>query len=90
MGENGEFLLSPRLDDLQCVFAESRAFCESRPEEYINVCAVFDNEEVGSGTKQGADSTFLEDTLYRIAEGLGAGKGRLFKNDCGELSDFRR
>lgn len=75
LGENGEFLLSPRLDDLQCVFAESRAFCESRPEEYINVCAVFDNEEVGSGTKQGADSTFLEDTLYRVAEGLGLGKG---------------
>ncbi len=75
LGENGEFLLSPRLDDLQCVFAESRAFCESRPEEYINVCAVFDNEEVGSGTKQGADSTFLEDTLYRIAEGLGLEKG---------------
>lgn len=74
LGENGEFLLSPRLDDLQCVFAESRAFCESRPEEYINVCAVFDNEEVGSGTKQGADSTFLEDTLYRIAEGLGLEK----------------
>ncbi len=75
LGENGEFLLSPRLDDLQCVFAESRAFCESRPEEYINVCAVFDNEEVGSGTKQGADSTFLEDTLYRVAEGLGLEKG---------------
>lgn len=75
LGENGEFLLSPRLDDLQCVFAENRAFCESRPEEYINVCAVFDNEEVGSGTKQGADSTFLEDTLYRIAEGLGLEKG---------------
>ena len=75
LGENGEFLLSPRLDDLQCVFAESRAFCESRPEEYINVCAVFDNEEVGRGTKQGADSTFLEDTLYRIAEGLGLEKG---------------
>lgn len=75
LGENGEFLLSPRLDDLQCVFAESRAFCESRPEEYINACAVFDNEEVGSGTKQGADSTFLEDTLYRIAEGLGLDKG---------------
>lgn len=75
LGENGEFLLSPRLDDLQCVFAESRAFCESRPEEYVNICAVFDNEEVGSGTKQGADSTFLEDTLYRIAEGLGLEKG---------------
>lgn len=70
LGENGEFVLSPRLDDLQCVFSAVRAFCESTPKQFINVCAVFDNEEVGSGTKQGADSTFLEDTLWRIAEGL--------------------
>jgi len=70
LGENGEFVLSPRLDDLQCVFASSKAFMESEAVEYINVCAVFDNEEVGSGTKQGADSTFLEDTLWRIGEAL--------------------
>lgn len=57
------------------VYLRRAGLCESRPEEYINVCAVFDNEEVGSGTKQGADSTFLEDTLYRIAEGLGLEKG---------------
>lgn len=66
IGENGEFVLSPRLDDLACVYASVKAFTESRPSEYINVCAVFDNEEVGSGTRQGADSTFLEDTLVRI------------------------
>lgn len=71
-GENGEFVLSPRLDDLQCVFAAVKAFSRSVPERYINVCAVFDNEEVGSGTKQGADSTFLEDTLWRLSESLGA------------------
>lgn len=69
-GENGEFVLSPRLDDLQCVFAAVSAFVESIPKKYINVCAVFDNEEVGSGTRQGADSTFLEDTLQRIGEAL--------------------
>lgn len=79
LGENGEFVLSPRLDDLQCVFAAVKAFAESEPERYINVCAVFDNEEVGSGTKQGADSTFLEDTLWRIAEGLGAGRSEYLK-----------
>lgn len=70
LGENGEFVLAPRLDDLQCVYASVKAFLESQSEEYINVCAVFDNEEVGSGTRQGADSTFLEDTLLRIGEAL--------------------
>lgn len=70
LGENGEFVLCPRLDDLQCVFAALKAFAGSVPSQYINVCAVFDNEEVGSATKQGADSTFLEDTLFRIGECL--------------------
>ena len=69
-------MLSPRLDDLQCVFAAVKAFSKSIPEHYINVCAVFDNEEVGSGTKQGADSTFLEDTLFRISECLRADRSR--------------
>ena len=67
-GDSGEFLLSPRLDDLQCVYASAKGFAESTPGDYISVCAVLDNEEVGSGTKQGADSTFLEDTLWRIGE----------------------
>ena len=71
IGENGAFVLSPRLDDLQCVFASMTAFAQATPTEYINVCAVFDNEEVGSGTKQGADSTFLEDVLVRVGETLG-------------------
>lgn len=71
-GAEGEFVLSPKLDDLQCVFASMEAFLEVSPAEYISVCAVFDNEEVGSSTRQGADSTFLEDTLLRVSEGLGA------------------
>ena len=70
-GAEGEFVFSPRLDDLQCAYASAKAFAEAVPAEYINVCAVFDNEEVGSSTKQGADSTFLEDTLRRVAESLG-------------------
>ena len=72
LGAEGEFVLSPRLDDLQSAFALTKAFTESTPAEYINICAVFDNEEVGSGTRQGADSTFLADVLDRITEGLGA------------------
>lgn len=74
IGEKGEFVLSPRLDDLQCVYAAVKAFSEAVPKEYINICAVFDNEEVGSATAQGADSTFLEDVLWRIAEGLKVSK----------------
>lgn len=74
IGEKGEFVLSPRLDDLQCVYAAVKAFSEAVPKEYINICAVFDNEEVGSATAQGADSTFLEDVLWRIAEELKVSK----------------
>ena len=76
-GENGEFVLSPRLDDLQCVYASTKAFIESKPQNYINMCVIFDNEEVGSGTRQGADSTFLEDVMLRINENLGHTPGKL-------------
>lgn len=72
-------MLSPRLDDLQCVYASAKGFAESAPVDYINVCAIFDNEEVGSGTKQGADSTFLEDTLWRIGEGMGLDRGGVLR-----------
>lgn len=71
LGREDAFVLSPRLDDLQCVYASMEAFLTSIPREYISLCAVFDNEEVGSGTKQGADSTFLEDVIARVCEGLG-------------------
>ncbi len=76
LGANGPFVLSPRLDDQQCVFASMKAFLESVPQSYVNVCAVFDNEEVGSGSRQGADSDFLETTLRRLceAQGLPAGE----------------
>ncbi len=73
IGRDGELLLSPRLDDLQCVYAGLEGFVSSMPEQYVNVLAVFDNEEVGSGTRQGADSTFLEDVLLRVQDSLGYG-----------------
>lgn len=70
LGSKGEFVLSPRLDDLQCVYASLQAFAEVKPKNYTNVLAVFDNEEVGSSTAQGADSTLLQDVLLRIGETL--------------------
>ncbi|MDE7223594.1 MAG: M18 family aminopeptidase, partial [Acetatifactor sp.] len=73
LGRNGELILSPKLDDLQCVYAGLEGLISSKPDKYANVLAVFDNEEVGSGTRQGADSTFLEDVLVRIQDSLGYG-----------------
>lgn len=85
LGESGEFVLAPRLDDLQCAFSVTKAFAESVPEQYVNVCAVFDNEEVGSGTKQGADSTFLEDVLWRICEALGLSRSEYLRMLAGSF-----
>lgn len=70
-GANEEFLSAGRLDDLQCAFASLKAFLTAEEGESIPVHCVFDNEEVGSSTKQGAASTFLYDTLTRIMEKMG-------------------
>lgn len=69
-GAGEEFLLAPRLDDLECVFTGLQGFLQAKADNHINVLAVFHNEEVGSLTRQGADSTFLKDTLANIVEGL--------------------
>lgn len=70
-GAEDEFIASPKLDDLECVYSTFKGFLNSSKTESknitsCNVFAVFDNEEVGSGSRQGADSTFLQDTLKRI------------------------
>lgn len=70
-GANEEFVSSSRLDDLQCAFSSLKGFLGGKKEEYLAVHCVLDNEEVGSGTKQGAASTFLYDTLVRVYECLG-------------------
>ncbi len=62
---------APRLDDLQCAFGALTAFLAARTGKNVPVYCLFDNEEVGSQTKQGAASTFLADTLSRISLGLG-------------------
>lgn len=62
IGSNGEFILSPRLDDLMCAFACLKGFVGAEKGMYC----FFDNEETGSGTKQGALSDFLEGVVKRI------------------------
>ena len=68
VGLNGELVLSPRLDDLSSVYAALQGFltAEDNPDS-TPILAVFDNEEVGSGTAEGAASTFLRDTLLLLS-----------------------
>lgn len=70
LGLEDEFIGSPRLDDLQCVFTTLKGFMEGYASKSVNVLYIADNEEVGSSTKQGAGSTFLYDTLQRINTSL--------------------
>ena len=65
-GEDDEFISAPRLDDLECAYTSLQAFKYSYSERAINILAVFDNEEVGSTTRQGMASTFLKDVIERI------------------------
>ncbi len=67
----GDFISAPRIDDLQCVFASLKGFLSAKPNDSMPVLAVFDNEEVGSSTKQGADSDFLDTVLVKILSSLG-------------------
>lgn len=75
MGAKGEFIGSPRLDDLQCAFGVLEGFLQAGQDDAETGCcavyALFDNEEIGSGTKQGADSTFLSDVLDCVCDALG-------------------
>ena len=73
-GAEKEFLAAPRLDDLECVFAAAKAFLAGENRENVTVLSLFDNEETGSLTRQGADSPFLSEVLERIS--LSCGKSR--------------
>ena len=70
-GAEGEFISSPRLDDMLCACASLYGLLESTEAESIPVHLLLDNEEIGSMTRQGAASGFLRETLERICEGLG-------------------
>ena len=80
VGLNNEFISSGRLDDLSMVHAGMEAMiAESAKPEATKVLAIFDNEETGSGTKQGADSNFLMSLIQRIVLAQG-----------GSLDDYYR
>jgi aspartyl aminopeptidase len=70
-GANNEFIAAPHLDDLQCAYGITQGFLAGGNENALSLVALLDNEEVGSNTKNGADSDFLTSTLQRIREALG-------------------
>lgn len=90
-GMNKEFLSAPKLDDLECCYSSFLGFlkaavtdgcgekngCCVQDDAIMMMHCVFDNEETGSMSRQGAQSTFLSDTLVRIAEALDWSAGDL-------------
>lgn len=73
VGMNGELLCSPRIDNLASVAALLTAIETAQPKRDLVVAACFDNEEVGSRSKQGADSTLLPMLFEKIGAGLQIG-----------------
>lgn len=70
-GANNDFIVSPQIDNLECSYAIMKSLISSIPNGSINIGAMFDNEEIGSRTRQGAGSRMLDDTLLRISNALG-------------------
>lgn len=77
-GANNEFISSPKLDDLECVWSTFEGFLAAENSENVIVHCVFDNEEVGSQSRQGAGSTFMYDVLKRINSGCGRSEEEYF------------
>lgn len=71
IGAGREYVAAPRLDDLQCAYASVQGLLQAKTQDAVAVSMIFDNEEVGSSTRQGAGSTFLKDCLKGICGGLG-------------------
>lgn len=76
-GADEEFYGTPRIDDLQCAYGTLRGFLAGTETGNVPVYAMFDNEETGSGSKQGAASGFLYDTLGQIADAMGVSLSRM-------------
>ncbi|MEG1870947.1 MAG: M18 family aminopeptidase, partial [Peptostreptococcaceae bacterium] len=78
MGMNEEFISTGRLDNLAMAHASINALIDSNGSKGINLVSVFDNEEVGSSTKQGADSNMLLNIIERICISLGKNREEFF------------
>ncbi len=78
VGLNEEFISAPRLDDLSMTYSGLNAILNSKSSKGISMFICFDNEEIGSRTRQGADSPLLMRTMERIFLSLGKNREELF------------
>ena len=86
VGPAGEFFMSPRIDDLECAGSSLLAFLELEAEEdVLAVWGMLDSEEVGSSTRQGAQGSFLPDTLSRIWDALGLSRQSYYQAAANSL-----
>ena len=79
VGPNYEYISSSRIDNLQAVYASLNALFINDNKDSTCVVACFDNEEVGSASRQGADSSILSDLLERINLSLGYSRNDYFR-----------
>lgn len=80
IGLNDEFISSSRLDDLAMVHAGITALTRAAASKSTNVMVCFDNEEIGSATKQGADSELLSSILERIVMSMRGDREDFFRS----------
>lgn len=80
IGPNEEMISCGRLDNLSMAHASLHALIDAKSLNGVNVVVVFDNEEVGSSTKQGADSNMLLNVLERISLCLGQNREEFFRS----------
>lgn len=78
-GANGEFISTGRLDNLSMYYSSVEALLDSNSKSGISIAVGFDNEEVGSSTKQGADSNMLLNIVERICISLGKDRQQFFE-----------
>ena len=79
-GMDEEYLSSAAIDDLECAWCCTQGFLNAKDSGSIPVLCVFDSEEVGSASVQGAASKLLETTLHRICESLGLDEQVMLSN----------
>lgn len=78
LGMNQEFISAPRLDNLTSVLSCLNGITKEAKTDTINIAALFDNEEIGSRSKQGADSIITSLILGKIYDGLSLDSSKLY------------